>query len=813
MKKFFYLFVVALVAVGFASCGEDNTEDPAKMPTPDPKIQIEDLAPVIPAAGAVVWVDYTIENPVKDETLAFQTADESWVSVDLEVAGSIKFSASKNDSGEERSAEVLFTYADAEPVTVTVTQPAWEAPITLTVDAVEAARVVFSVTTTNPELTWIPLMMTKADFDLIGSQETIFEDDMNYISWAASDAGLSLSEFLATLLKKGTVQGLAFAGLTPETEYVLYVYGMDLDGVPTTDIYTQTLTTAEPYDGPITFDIQVTEENYIMDITITPSHEGVSYYWNIMDEATYNDWGGTMPEAATALIEWDIEDYLYYGDISERSEFFEWFSSMNTSNSQFECMANSKYIIYASKWNENCELEGEVAYVWHTTATVEPSNNQITLSLSNPTSTSFDVTTTTTNDDPYVILAEPAEWCGWDAMSDDEIHAYVMAYYGTWLITDYICWGNIEDARFTQLDPETDYSVVAYGYEAGARTTDVTRASITTLAAGNPADCTFEFEVLEVGSTWSYVSVTPSDGSHWYYWMVYEASMTADEVKADILNTIDEWYYGDTWEFAYYELVQGSNDGEVSGLMPNTEYKIAAVIMDDESCDFLSDVHFGGNFTTPEIVVADITVSCGFDAYYDGDLLAAASEEYAIYAGHALVPLKLQIEGEYGEYYYTMFTYVDGLEDPEVYPDYLLYESLYQGVYYATEMNFRAPWDEPVMIAAVAMDNYGNYSPVYRQKVTFTKEGASPIDELINATRSMVLRSEQTDAFSPSKDRIQLKREKTLKQTSDRFNSEKIKNLKSAKRQKSMREQLEMRREARKGARVEENPVPRYLAR
>ncbi len=811
MKKLFYLFMATIVAVGFASCSEDNTEDPVKTPTPDPVILIEDEAPVIPAAGATVWVNYTIENPVEGEELACDVAADSWVVVEF-VPGSIKFAADKNETGAERSAEVIFTYAEADPVTVTVTQPAWQAPITLTIEAVEAAKVVFSVATTNPELTWIPLLMTKSDFDMIGSEEQLFEDDMAYISWAASEAGVSLSEFLATLLKKGSIQGLAFAGLTPETEYVLYVYGMDLDGVPTTDIYTQTVTTAEPYDGPITFDIKVTEENYIMDITITPSHEGVAYYWNIMDEATYNDWGGVMPDAVTALIEWDIEDYLYWGDISSRSEYFEWFTTINANNSQFECMANTKYIIFASKWNENCELEGEMAYVWHTSATVDPSDNQITLTVSDPTPTSFSVETTTTNNDPYVVLAEPSEWCGWDALTDDEIHAYVMAYYGTWFITDYICQGDITGARFTQLETETDYSVVAYGYEAGARTTDVVRASITTLAGGDPADCTFEFEVLEVGSNYAYVNVAPSDGSHWYYWMVYEASMTADEVKADILNTIDEWYYGDLSEFAYYELVQGQSDGEVTMLTPETEYKIAAVIMDDETGDFLSDVHFSETFSTPEMVYADLDVTCGFDAYYDGDLLAAASDEYAIYAGYALVPLKLQVEGEFGEYYYTMFSYVEGLEDPEIYPDYMLYESLYQGVYYAMEMNFRAPWDEPVMITAVAIDYYGNYSPVYRQVVTFTKEGASPIDELINATRSMVeLRGEQIDAFAASKDRVQLKR--NAQRGSDRFSSEKIQNLKGEKRQKSMREQLEMRRKARKSGRVEENPAPRYLAR
>lgn len=90
--------------------------------------------------------------------------------------------------------------------------------------------------------------------------------------------------------------------------------------------------------------------------------------------------------------------------------------------------------------------------------------------------------------------------------------------------------------------------------------------------------------------------------------------------------------------------------------------------MDDETGEYLSEVHFSDTFTTTEMVYADIEVSCGFDAYYDGDLLAAASEEYAIYAGYAMVPLKIELEGEYGEYYYTMFQYMEGLEDPDFIP-------------------------------------------------------------------------------------------------------------------------------------------------
>lgn len=790
MKKLYFILLAMGLFFGLSACSDDKTEDqPA--PSPNPTIQLDETEVVIPALGATIWVNYEITNPIEGEVLACSESD--WVSVDLQTENTAKFTAGKNETGAERTAELVFSYKNAASVTVSVSQPAWEAPITLTVNAVESTKVNFSVVTTNPELTWLPLITTKDYYSQFQSFDEVVADDMEYIAWAAQEQEMTLAEYLPTLLQTGTMEGLAFKSLMPETEYVLYVYGLEADGTRTTDIFTAELTTAEPYDGPITFDIQVTEEDFVMDITVTPSHEGVAYYWNLMDEASWNDLEGTTDlEKITNMVEYDIEEMLYWGDIYSRSEYFEWYSTINASNSQFECMADTKYIIYAVKWNENCELEGEVATYRHTSASVEPSDNQITLTVSNATPTTFDVTTTTTNDDPYVVLAEPSEWCGWETMSDEEIFSYAMDYYGTWFITDYICYGSLSGARFTGLYTDTQYSVVAFGYEAGVRTTDIQRATITTLAGGDPADCTFEFEVEEVGSNYAYVTVTPSDSSHYYYWMIYEASTTADEVKTKIQEVINDWYYGDLWEFSY-ELAQGKSSGEVSLLAPNTEYKVAAVIMDDATGDYLSEVHFSETFFTTEMVYADIDVTCGFDAYYDGDLLAAASDQYAIYAGYALVPLKLQIEGQYGEYYYTMFSYEEGLEDPEIYPDYKLYESLYNGVYYSMEMNFRAPWDEPVMIAAVAIDYYGNFSPVYRQVVTFTKEGASPIDELINATRSMMLRGEQIDTFSAPA-RQQAKIERIKKQTSNRFNGEVINQLKESNRMKTEAEKREQKR-------------------
>ena len=94
--------------------------------------------------------------------------------------------------------------------------------------------------------------------------------------------------------------------------------------------------------------------------------------------------------------------------------------------------------------------------------------------------------------------------------------------------------------------------------------------------------------------------------------------------------------------------------------------------------------------------------------------------------------MSVDIEGEYSSFLYTMFTYVEGLEDPEQYSDDLIIDNLYNvGAYWAPAY-FRGEWDTTIMIAAVAFDMNGNPSPVYRSVHTFTHEGAGDAQEFVD---------------------------------------------------------------------------------
>ena len=766
MKNILSFFSVSLAALCVIACVQDDLSQ-------EPFLELSSYEVILPADGSVCKVVYQLSNVAGDGAVA-AVSDAEWLDVSTAKARLIEISASRNETGSDREAKIVVSCKGVDDAVISVSQSAWNAPVVLTVNGTESTSVNFSVSTSDPDLTWVGQVVGREWFDSMESDEQIFQEDMSYYSLEAQNKGISVPEYLKTIINRGSYDNLQYKGLDPSSDYVIYVYGITPEGERTTDIYSAAATTLPPYEGPITLALEVSETDNIMDITVTPSHDGVNYYWNLMDRATYDGYAaecGDDPAAVfQAYIEWDIQDLIDYGDITVRGEYYEWYSDVNQVNSQFESLALTEYIVFACKWDEDCRLTGEPAYVWHKTGDVPPSDNVITVTVGDDVDqSSFFVDVKTTNNDPYVMIAEPSKFM--QGMDEDEIYAHLMEDYGTWGILNFVYEGSLS-GRMTGLEPDTEYTMVVFGYKAGKKTTAMQKFTVKTSPAGPAEDCVFDFELLESGSNSLKITVTPSDAAHFYYWYVYPTDATADQVREDITDLINGSYYGDMYEFSYWELSQGRSTGTISFLAPETEYKVAAVVMDEETGEFLADVIFSGPFSTSEADYADITITASYDKFYDGDDLYDINPDAgAQYRGYAMVPVSISIDGDYKSYYYTMIDYVTDLENPDVYPDAALYETLvYYGVYYAETVNFRAPWNKTVLLAAMAIDDEGRYSRVFRQKCQFRKYNASDIEELF--TKSWTFAGGVDIPYALPEPGIKLEKERRT--GDDRFCSENL---------------------------------------
>lgn len=706
--------------VGLSSCergGEEVKDSGIVLYNPEIEVGVE---------AETLRFNYDIKNRIEGETLKIECAAE-WLTIDKIGDTIVEFSVAQN-SGEERVATLKLTYGK-EKNTLRVRQQGYKSPLKLSIESVDATSVTFSVEALDDNTTWIGQIVGKDWFEHYTSEE-LLDEDMAYYRGVSSDQDISLEEYLSSILSRGSHSNLRMAGLDPETDYVIYIYGLTAAGEVTTHVIHAEFTTEAPYTGnDVTYDINVEVNRAIAKISITPSHEGVAYFNNLITREDFELYGSDVNKAADAVIAKIIDDYAAWDYTLE--ETFEYNTDYLATEYEFEAMANTEYLVFAFKWNEQCERLSEVSYEWFEVGEIPASENVISVNISNVTQSTFEIETTTTNLDPYVIFPIPQQEIA-KVHSDKSIFNYILNTYGTSGLAGYICEGDVK-GTFSGLQAGTEYAVLTFGYEAGTLTTAIIRNNITTLEAGAVDACVYDIQVTDIEDREAYLTITPSDYSIYYYWNVFEADMSEEDIKSYINSVYNSMYYGDYWEFSYYELAQGVVKSRITQLKPSTDYKIVVIPMNPNSFEYIGTMRTGGEFRTAEAIIADIIITAGFDAYYDGDEVYAIEPDYcSSWQGWVVVPMSVHVEGEYSGFLYTMFSYVDGLENPEIYSDDLLIDNLYNVGAYWSPAYFRGEWDKTIMIAAVAFDMNDNPSPVYRSVHTFTRDGAADAQEFVD---------------------------------------------------------------------------------
>lgn len=727
MKRIELLLMTLFVVVGFASC----EKEPAPAPNDKPVIKVETTEVTLDSHGESVEIGYTIENVASQERKQLEVeclAD--WLSVEVS-EDKISLSADKNLTSTGRIINIVVKYAGADDVEINVKQPNIEVPrenLSLEVEIAEVGptSITFNVEASHPDMTWIPMVTYKEYWDQKPSDDEVFISDLAYFDYMAENAGITLAEFLADMVGVGSQEGIEITGLTPETEFVIYVYGLTIDGERTTDIVAREATTEKPYEGAITFTFDIKEEDYIMEFVVNPSHKGVNYYHGVATEDEINAWkelagSDNLRDAIQkGDIEANIDMFMSYGFIDSRQEYFEMCNVYDTVDDGWERVkAGTKYILYAAKWDENCELIGEVSTAEYVTAPAEMSKNELTVEIKEVNQSQVTVRVTTTNNDPYVVIPVKSEDIA--GMSDDEIYTLVTTKYD-YLVSEYTFNGDYTHT-FSRMRPETNYTILVFGSTAGTMTTDMQKIEVTTTASGDPQDCTFTFNVVP-GSDTAWLEIDPSDKGHFYNWLIYPANITSDEAKSYIHDTIlNKYYEGDIPAFSSWELTQGYITTTAYDLLPETDYKIGVVIMDYDTAEFITDVIFSDVFTTTAMDYADVNISVEWDEYWDGEALFEYG--YSQFEGcdnEAILPVSVNIEGEYDEYYFAIYS--RDLTDETTFPDDMFYDDLSYG-FSAKSLIVSVPFDQEMTIVAVAYDVMYRPSKLFREFIYLTKDGAS----------------------------------------------------------------------------------------
>lgn len=371
---------------------------------------------------------------------------------------------------------------------------------------------------------------------------------------------------------------------------------------------------------------------------------------------------------------------------------------------------------------------------------VVPYSHEITVTIDDVKSAS--VTVTVTCDDPgvryFFDLCTEDVYKKYNGDMAALIHKYIADLQKDYpqLTLSQIVDALRESGSLTETIRQLPSSTVMYAYvmavdDNGKCYGEAAVARFTTLAGGDPAQCTFSIEAEDITSQELVVHITPSDPSvkYWYGITDRESYPGDFALIAEIKDAFAETAAANSMtvealvnRIAYTDETRQPE----SGLQPGTAYYIYAYALTNDAGNAGAITKFP--FTTAEYDISDAMVSLSY-RYFDGDALYARDPAaYEKYRGGVMVEAKVE-PNEITEHWAVALGAKD-MTDPDIYPDESTKNAVLQaGRIDQTSMTFVARYGEATFLYFGA-DYAGVDGELRRLLVNFTPEGAASPDTL-----------------------------------------------------------------------------------
>lgn len=583
----------------------------------------------VPAEGGKMYVAYILENP-EDGLEIKPRADVGWVhDFDMSSENRIGFVVDPTDVElYDREAVLTLQYGEEER-SIKIIQKGGEASIEFVVEQARYYSFIVRIVPKDPDMRCFVAAVEKETADSYVSDEEIFAADADHFREHAELYGLTLEQYFYQMyntswfftppysyVQLNSVYGMTDNWFDAGKDYCVYCYGIDEQGKPLTQVYRQYVSTMPlSLDSQLNLDMNVEVDGQSVHLSVSPSDVSALYYCGaiLTDDKSEEE---LLYEIQNALDRSIFMAYSYPEMVhSGGADWKELVKSVAQTgpaerNIDFGVADRTgKAFAYAIDEMGNIISKGTVKDF--TTEDISMSDNKISLTMSDVDFRSAYINVSTTNNDPYQISYAVNDG-GYDGLSSSELISRI------WEKGRTAAYGN-GDAKYLleDLSVETEYVVVAYGYDKGKVTTD---AVMTTFV-------TTDREVVDVTCT-PYV---------YKYFSSHEAAEKYPEQYGD--------YAG---------------------------YDESAIIQ----------------------VRADVT---GDPAWYIYHIMPTAT-----------------VENMSEEQLLTTVDKLYGTTGP-----------------CGPSKVFSMVLDRSLTLFGVAVDDEGNYGPIFRKEYTFTKDGMSPIDEFV----------------------------------------------------------------------------------
>ena len=345
-----------------------------------------------------------------------------------------------------------------------------------------------SIVPEDKELEYVVLFAEKKHFvaNGIDTREELIEDDLAMLRDYADYYGITIREFLEGMkwLAKGDKTGYKVTNLYPATEYVVYCYGVAIDGESyeaTTEIFYEVITTTAPELQHIEFDITTTIDGNSVAMTMTPNNYNGLYYSYIVPE-TDNYY---LPEGAEFNADYlahyrnktiDTFNELINNQGIPAKQFCH--SGVATRNERLTPGSNYMVVCFAVSNEQMPILCSNPAVAYFRTA--ESKKSDLTIKIEVTDITQYNAMLT-------VTPSKKGEEYACVLLAASQMPPYENEYEQMMFIIenfDPAIFKNSFSEALTPLMPATEYIVVAFGIQSNLPTTDMFSYRFTSLEAG-----------------------------------------------------------------------------------------------------------------------------------------------------------------------------------------------------------------------------------------------------------------------------------------------------------------------------------------
>lgn len=406
----------------------------------------------------------------------------------------------------------------------------------------------------DKELEYVVLFAEKKHFiaNGIDTREELLADDLAMLRQYADYYGITIREFLEGMkwITKGDKEGYKVTNLYPATEYVVYCYGVNVEGEnyeATTEVYYEVITTTAPKLQDIDFDIKANIVGNSVAITITPNdYNGLYYSYIVPDTNNYY-----LPEGAPFNA-----DYLAHYRNTTWATFNELINNQGIAAEQFchsgvvtindRLNPNANYMVICFAVSEDqtpilCS-EPSIAYF----ATQESNKSDLKIEIKVEDITQYNAMLT-------VTPSKRGEEYACVFLAASQLPPYESEYEQMMFIIE-----NFDPAIFsgpfsealTPLMPSTEYVVVAFGIENNLPTTDMFSYRFTSLEAGTSEVYIESIEIVKLFDVEEIIALDKS-----YTSILAECECVAIvEAKTNIpTDKLRFWWYEEWMRVEYSE--------------------------------------------------------------------------------------------------------------------------------------------------------------------------------------------------------------------------------------------------------------------